>query len=92
MSVSGVFSAIIVGAIIGVIGRLIVPGRQQITWWMTLLIGVVAALIGTIVARLFGVADTQGVDWIELLLQIIFAVIGVALVSGAMSRRRGTPQ
>jgi len=34
-----------------------------------LLIGVVAALIGTLVAAAIGVDNTSGVDWIELILQ-----------------------
>jgi len=44
-------------------------------------------LLGTLVAGLFGVADTRGVDWIELALQVGFAAGGVALVDGLRSRR-----
>lgn len=87
MDISGFVSAIVIGVVIGVLGRLVVPGRQQISWWMTLLIGIVAALIGTLLAGLFGVADTPGIDWIELILQIGLAALGVALVSGMMARR-----
>jgi len=89
MHVTGIFTAIIVGLIIGALGRLVVPGRQNIPIWLTLLIGVVAALVGTYIAGLIGVADTRGIDWIELLLQIGLAAVGVAIVAGARAGRRG---
>ena len=87
MTVVGIISALIVGLIIGALGRLVVPGKQNIPLWLTLVIGVVAALLGTVIARAFGVADTNGFDWTELLFQIVLAAIGVALVAGVGSRR-----
>ena len=50
---------------------------------MTILVGVVAALLGTWIASLIGVETTPGIDWIELLFQVVLAAIGVALVAGA---------
>ena len=87
MHVSGIITAIIIGLIIGALGRLVVPGKQNIPIWLTLVIGVVAALLGTVIARATGVADTKGFDWIELLFQVVLAAIGVALVAGMGSRR-----
>jgi uncharacterized membrane protein YeaQ/YmgE (transglycosylase-associated protein family) len=88
MTVTGIITALIVGLIIGALGRLVVPGKQNIPIWLTMVIGVVAALLGTVIARAVGVADTQGFDWTELLFQIVLAAIGVALVAGVGSRRR----
>ncbi|WFE33461.1 GlsB/YeaQ/YmgE family stress response membrane protein [Micromonospora sp. WMMD975] len=88
MEVTGFFIAIIIGLIIGALGRLVVPGKQDIPIWLTLVIGVVAALLGTLVAGLFGVDDTAGIDWIELALQVIFAAVGVYIAAGAYGRRR----
>ena len=88
MTVTGIITALIVGLIIGALGRLVVPGKQNIPIWLTLVIGVVAALLGTVLARATGVADTKGFDWIELLFQIVLAAIGVALVAGVGGRRR----
>jgi uncharacterized membrane protein YeaQ/YmgE (transglycosylase-associated protein family) len=49
---------------------------------------VVAALVGTWLARVLGLPTaTGGVDWLELLVQLVVAVIGVAIVAGAYSRR-----
>ncbi len=72
---------------IGVLGRLVVPGRQRIGVLWTILIGIVAAFIGTAIASGFGVADTDGVDWIEWLFQIALAALGVAAVSKVKLRR-----
>jgi uncharacterized membrane protein YeaQ/YmgE (transglycosylase-associated protein family) len=87
MTVTSIIMALIVGLIIGALGRLVVPGKQNIPIWLTLVIGVVAALLGTVIARAVGVADTKGVDWIELLFQVVLAAIGVALVAGLGNRR-----
>jgi uncharacterized membrane protein YeaQ/YmgE (transglycosylase-associated protein family) len=88
VAVTGIISAIIVGLIIGVLGRLVVPGRQNIPIWLTLVIGIVAALIGTAIAVALGVSTTRGVDWIELILQVGLAAIGVAFAAGSFGRRR----
>jgi uncharacterized membrane protein YeaQ/YmgE (transglycosylase-associated protein family) len=87
MTITGIITAIVIGAIIGVLGRLVVPGRQNIPIWLTIVIGIVAAFIGTAIARLFGVATTSGIDWIELILQVVVAAIGVAIAAAAWGRR-----
>ncbi len=87
MTPDGIISAIIIGAIVGVLGRLLVRGRQNISILVTILVGIVAALLGTWIASLIGVETTEGIDWIELLFQVVLAAIGVAIVAGAGSRR-----
>ncbi|NLE17004.1 MAG: GlsB/YeaQ/YmgE family stress response membrane protein [Propioniciclava sp.] len=86
MTVTGIISAIIVGAIIGALGRLVVRGKQSISILLTIVIGIVAALLGSLVAGWLGVGDTNGIDWIELLIQIGLAALGVIL---AVSMGRG---
>jgi uncharacterized membrane protein YeaQ/YmgE (transglycosylase-associated protein family) len=88
MSVTGIISAIVVGLIIGALGRLVVPGKQNIPIWLTILVGIVAAFIGTFIANAMGVGNTAGFDWIELIVQVVVAAIGVAIVAGAYGRRR----
>lgn len=86
MTVAGVISAIIVGLIIGALGRLVLPGKQNIPIWLTIVVGIAAALIGTAIARAMGVANTSSVDWTEILIQVVLAAVGVGLVSGIRSR------
>ena len=87
MTITGIITAIIIGAIIGVLGRLVVPGRQNIPIWLTILIGIVAAFIGTFIASLIGVASTGGIDWIEIVLQVVVAAIGVYVAAAAYAKR-----
>jgi uncharacterized membrane protein YeaQ/YmgE (transglycosylase-associated protein family) len=85
-----IISAIVVGLIIGALGRLVVPGRQDMPIWLTIAIGIVAALIGSLIASALGVGETRGIDWIKLIIQVALAAAGVALVAGryAPGRRR----
>lgn len=87
MDVSGVISAIVIGLVIGALGRLVLPGRQRIGLLWTLLVGVVAALVGTAVAGALGVADTRGIDWIELAIQVVLAALGVGALERAKAGR-----
>jgi uncharacterized membrane protein YeaQ/YmgE (transglycosylase-associated protein family) len=84
--------AIIGGAIIGVLARLILPGRQNISVWLTIAVGIVAALVGGLIADWLGVGDTSGIDWIRHFIQIALAVLFVWLaarfVGGSASSRR----
>jgi uncharacterized membrane protein YeaQ/YmgE (transglycosylase-associated protein family) len=88
VEITGIITALVIGLIIGVLGRIVAPGRQNIPLWLTLLVGIVAALIGTAIAAAFGVAATRGIDWIELIIQVALAAIGVAIVAGFYHRRR----
>lgn len=81
MGITGIFTAILIGAIVGALGRLVVPGRQRIAMWLTIAIGVVAALAGTTIAGTVGLAATAGVDWIELFLQVGLAAAGVGIAA-----------
>ncbi|MET8952798.1 MULTISPECIES: GlsB/YeaQ/YmgE family stress response membrane protein [unclassified Streptomyces] len=87
MEISGIISALVIGLVIGVLGRLVVPGRQHIGVLWTIVVGIVAAFIGSGIAAAFGVANTKGVDWIEWLIQIGLAALGVAALDRAKARR-----
>ena len=87
MEIDGIISAIVIGIVIGVLGRLVVPGRQRIGILWTILVGVIAALIGSAVAAALGVADTNGVDWVEWLIQLGLAALGVAALDRSKARR-----
>ena len=88
MTITGIITAIVIGAIIGALGRLVVPGRQPIPIWLTIVVGIVAAFIGTFIARAIGIPTaTNGIDWLELIVQVVVAAIGVILVSNIYGRR-----
>src|SRR5258708_2359323 len=89
MTITGIISAILIGLLIGVLGRLVVPGKQHIPIWLTILVGIGAAFLGTALARAMGIPTaTEGIDWLELLVQVVVAAIGVAIVAAVFGRRR----
>ena len=81
---------IIGGAIIGVIARMVMPGRQNIPLWATIIAGIVGMLVGNYLAVLFGVRNTGGIDWIRHILQVVVAVLAVGGVASLMGRRSST--
>jgi uncharacterized membrane protein YeaQ/YmgE (transglycosylase-associated protein family) len=72
-----VIGAIILGIIAGYLGRLIIPGKQDIGFIMTTILGVIGALIGFFVfTELLGIGDSDAFD----LGGLPGAVIGVILM------------
>ena len=82
-----IIGAIIVGLILGVLAKFIIPGKQAVPIWLTILVGIVAAIIGNYVATLLGVGETFGFDWTRHALQLLFAVLGIAALAGVYARR-----
>lgn len=74
---------IVAGLIIGALARLIVPGHQNMGLVTTIVLGVVAAVIGGLLWNAI-FPKNAGVAWIG---SIIVAVILVWIYAGASSRR-----
>src|SRR6478672_8677414 len=75
-----------IGAIIGALGRLILPGKQNISLVVTILIGIVANVLVTFVVRQLGYSNNSGIAWIPLILGAIVAAIIIVLY-GRMSHK-----
>ncbi|KJY37191.1 MULTISPECIES: GlsB/YeaQ/YmgE family stress response membrane protein [Streptomyces] len=71
--------AIIVGFVLGLIARAILPGKQNQPLWLTTVFGIIGGVLGNAVATWIGVHDTRGIDWTRHLLQLAGAVAIVAL-------------
>lgn len=84
-----ILGLLVVGLIIGALARLIKPGKQRLSVVATLLLGVVGAVIGGLIASFFGTGDIFELNVLGFILAVIAAVllIGVAEgVSGGRSR------
>ncbi|MFD8719623.1 putative membrane protein YeaQ/YmgE (transglycosylase-associated protein family) [Streptomyces sp. Ag109_O5-1] len=71
--------AIIVGFVLGLIAKAIIPGKQHSPLWLTTIFGMLGAIAGNAIARAVGVAATPGIDWTRHLFQLVAAIIIVAL-------------
>ena len=68
--------------------RLVVPGKQSIPLWLTIIIGIIAAFIAAAIASAIGYANANGgIPWIEIIIQVVIAAIGVSIAAGAYARR-----
>ena len=71
------------GLVVGALGRLVLPGRQDISLLATALIGISASLLGGILANLFDVG------WlIQFVVAVALAAIGITLFASSEQRRR----
>ena len=81
--------SLLAGIVIGPLARLVLPGRQNISLGMTIVIGAVGAFLGGLIANWVGVEDTAGLDWTQYLIQIGVAAV-LVLAYGAMAGRGAT--
>ena len=88
--VSTIIGAIIIGAIIGPLARLVLPGRQDIGFLATVLLGAAGALVGGAIYNFFGGGETGGIDWIRLFVQIASAAV-VIVVWISMKGTKSSP-
>ncbi|MCP9977129.1 GlsB/YeaQ/YmgE family stress response membrane protein [Actinomadura madurae] len=86
----GLAAAVVVGAAIGALGRLVVPGRPGMPAWLLMAAGVVAAFAGTGLANLTGLTEGGWSLW-EAFLQIALAAVGVSLVAIVWPERTHHP-
>jgi uncharacterized membrane protein YeaQ/YmgE (transglycosylase-associated protein family) len=45
--------SILVGFLIGLIARALIPGDQAMGFWMTSIVGIVGSIVGGLIARIF---------------------------------------
>jgi uncharacterized membrane protein YeaQ/YmgE (transglycosylase-associated protein family) len=85
--------AIIVGFVLGLLAKAILPGKQHSPLWLTTIFGILGGIAGNALARAFGIEATPGIDWGRHALQVGAAVVLVGLgdmlyMSTRGSRRR----
>jgi uncharacterized membrane protein YeaQ/YmgE (transglycosylase-associated protein family) len=69
---------IIVGAVVGALGRLLHPGRDPMGWLLTIAIGIVSMLIAGLISG----------GWLAFIIGVIIAIVLVVLVGRFMGERR----
>ena len=70
-----IIGTIIFGAVIGVLARVVLPGKQNYGWIVTIVLGIGGALIGYWLSSVLGVRDTPGIDWIRWIISVAAAAI-----------------
>ena len=76
---------LLAGIVIGPLARLVLPGKQNISLVMTIVLGALGAIVGGFVYEALGGTDTDGIDWIRLAVQVGVAAV-VVLIYGSMRK------
>jgi len=84
----GIISWIVVGLIAGILGKLIMPGRDPGGFLLTIVIGMIGAIVGGFVIQLLGGAGVTGFNIWSILVATLGAVILLALYRAFAGRRR----
>lgn len=77
-----ILGLILIGIVIGILARLVLPGRQRIGMGMTVLLGIGGALVGGIVASVLGTGDIFE-------LNILGTIVGVIAAAGLIAAAEG---
>ena len=81
----GILSWILFGLVVGVIAKLLMPGRDPGGFIVTILLGIAGALIGGFVGQALGIyGENQGAGWI---MSILGAIVLLALYRMMVRRR-----
>ena len=80
LTASIIIGWLVIGLVIGALARLLVPGRQHIGLILTILIGIVAALIG-------GIITTAILGAGHAVITFIVALVAAALLVSAFTTR-----
>ena len=70
----GILATIVVGLVVGALARWVMPGEQKMGWILTIVLGIVGAVVAGFIGRAFGWYEPgEGAGWIA-------SVLGAILV------------
>lgn len=84
-----IIGALVAGIIIGPLARLVLPGKQDLSIGMTILLGAVGALIGGFIYEAAGGSETSGIDWIRLAIQVGVGALAVIIYGATRGSKAG---
>lgn len=87
-----IISWLIIGAIIGLLARAVMPGKQAMGLGMTIVLGVIGAIVGGFIGGLFGGNGISGImsnPWsIGTILLAVIGAIVVMVIYGLATKNR----
>ena len=82
----GLMTTIIVGLIVGAIARFVLPGKQQMGWILTILLGIGGSVLAGFIGQALGwytVGEPAG--WIASVIGAVILLVVVGMVRGKSS-------
>jgi uncharacterized membrane protein YeaQ/YmgE (transglycosylase-associated protein family) len=95
MGLGSLIWALIIGLIVGVIARLLIPGREAISsgalgWLITALIGIAGSFLGTFIARALWRGDDYVAGWIMSVIGAVLLLLIYRFIAGKMASSAST--
>ncbi|MCI0425624.1 MAG: GlsB/YeaQ/YmgE family stress response membrane protein [Actinobacteria bacterium] len=90
MEFSDIWQSLLAGIIVGPLARAVVPGRQDLSLVMTVVLGAVGALVGDLVYGAIGGDVTTGIDWIRWVVRVAVGALAVVVYGMVRGRRTAT--
>jgi len=87
--VFGLIGFLVAGLVIGALARLVLPGQQRLSIWITLLIGVIGSVIGGTIANLLGTGDIFELNVLGFIVSVA-ASVGLLVAADRMGIGAGT--
>ena len=86
----GLIWTLIIGLVVGVLARLILPGREPISsgalgWLITALIGIAGAFLGTFIGRTLWAGENYAAGWIMSIVGAIILLLLYRFIAGKMA-------
>jgi uncharacterized membrane protein YeaQ/YmgE (transglycosylase-associated protein family) len=86
-----IIGAVIAGLIIGALARLVLPGKQDISVLLTIILGILGSLIGSwLVYQLGYQNENGGFEIIPFLAGVVVAALLIVIYGSMTGRRRTT--
>ena len=79
---------VVFGLVVGVLARLLVPGRQELSLGMTVLLGVIGSVVGGVAANALGTGDVLELNFIGSVVAIAASVVLIVVGERAGLLRR----
>jgi len=90
MGIGEIIILIIIGAVIGLLGKFVAPGdKDNIPIWLTIICGIGGVLLGSVIYSFFGGDGSGGIDWVRWIVAILTAAVLVIIASTVTSRNTG---
>lgn len=91
MGITTILFFLIVGTIVGLIGKFLAPGdKDNIPLWLTVICGIGGMLLGGVIYRAFGGEGSDGLDWVQGLVAVVTAMVLVIIASAVTGRSKRT--
>ncbi len=86
--IATVFGAIVTGVIIGALARLVLPGRQNISLLVTIILGFLGSMVGSWVTYQLGYENASGgFEWMPFFAGIAAAAVLIALYTALLGKK-----